>query len=280
MTSSPSRALIGAALVFSIALFAFGRALVRAIDVDTGTPEPLPAFTPVEQGGEDEPGLTREALMLAVESDPFRPERTRAPERYRLPGEEEPAPPPAEPPLPPAPDFQLNGTVVFDGGGMALIELEDDARLVNVGEVVSGYRLSSVTSRGAVLENPFRSITLEVAGPQQRVAANADGDDDDDDDEGRRRRGRESDDRQETVQRRLMQQLIQRARQGGASPEQMEMIQRMMQSGGTPQELMRMYERAMRSGGDGTVEVAPERAIPREAAVPATPRRRVPPPNR
>ncbi|HEX2165909.1 MAG TPA: hypothetical protein VHG09_01605, partial [Longimicrobiales bacterium] len=176
MTSSPSRALIGAVLVFSIALFAFGRALVRAIDVDTGTAEPLPAFAPIDSAGEETPALTSEALMLAVESDPFRPERTRPPERYRLPGEEVAAPPPAEPPPPPPPDFRLGGTVVFDGGGMALLELNDEARLINVGEAMGGYRLSGVTSRAAVLENQFGSITLEVNGPQQSVAANTDDD--------------------------------------------------------------------------------------------------------
>lgn len=267
MTSSPGRALIGAAVVFTIALFAFGRALVRAIVVDTGNVEPLPVHAAVEPVDRDGPPLTGDALLLAVESDPFQPDRTRPAERYRLPGEEEPPPLPAEPPPPPAPDFRLGGTVVFADGGMALIGLGDEERLVNVGEVVGGYRLRGVTAREAVLENTFGAVTLEVAGPTQTVAAEVE---DEDDDRRRGQRGRSSDERQQLIQRQMMQQLIQRARQGGANPEQLQMIQRMMQSGASAPELMRTLERIMR-GGDMEFEVAPDRVIRRRPPAPPPP---------
>lgn len=278
MTSSPGRAIIGAALVFALALFAFGRAFVRAIIVDTGSVEQLPAFAPIEPVDQDAPPLTGGALMLAVESDPFQPDRTRPAERYRLPGEEEPPPLPEAPPPPPAPEFRLGGTVVFEDGGMALIGLGDEERLVNVGEAVGGYRLRGVSAREAVLENPFGVVTLEVAGPPQTVAAEVE---DDDDDRRRGERGRSSEERQQIIQQRqMMQQLLQRARQGGASAEQVQMIQRMMQSGASPAEMMRTLERLMRSG-DVEFEVTAERVIRRRPPPPPPPPGgRVPSPTR
>jgi hypothetical protein len=278
MTSSPGRAIIGAALVFALALFAFGRAFVRAIIVDTGNVEQLPAFAPIEPVDPDGPPLTGDALMLAVESDPFQPDRTRPAERYRLPGEEEPPPLPEAPPPPPAPEFRLGGTVVFEDGGMALIGLGDEERLVNVGEAVGGYRLRGVNAREAVLENPFGIVTLEVAGPPQTVAAEVE---DDDDDRRRGQRGRSSEERQQLIQQRqMMQQLLQRARQGGASAEQVEMIQRMMQGGASPAEMMRTMERLMR-GGDTEFEAVPERVIRRRSPqAPRPPGGRAPSPTR
>lgn len=258
MRTAPGRSVIGAAVVLAIAAIAFGYSLVRAIHVDTGAPPPLPVVLPDDsaRSSGDAP-LSGEALMLAVENDPFQPDRVRPSERYRLPGDVEEAPPPPPPAAPPPPDFRLGGTVVFDGGGMALLQVGDGAQsFVNVGEAVNGYRLTSVSAREAVLENPFGSVTLEVAGPPQTVAVT----DDADEERGRRRNQREGRAAGEEVAvRQLVQQALVRARQGGATPQQLRMIEALAERGGNPQQMMQMLQRILRNGGgaDRTIEIPP-----------------------
>jgi len=257
MTAAPGRAVTAAAVLFVVALMMFGYSLVRAIHVDTGSPPALPVVAPEDTAGSPGPPLSSDALKLAVENDPFRPDRTPSPERYRLPGDEVEVPPPPPPAAPPPPDFRLGGTVVFDGGGMALIQVGDGAQsFVNVGEAINGYRLSTVTARDAVLENPFGSVVLEVAGPPQTVAAVEDADQ-----EGRRRRtqrdGRAAG--EEVAGRQLVQQALLRARQGGATPQQLRMLEALAERGGNPQQLIQMIQRILRSGGgaDRTIEIPP-----------------------
>lgn len=105
--------------------------------------------------------LTMDALRLAVDADPFQPERRRHPDRYLLPGErlsDEPAPEP--PPLPP---FRIVGTAVSPAGNLALIQVEDlPPRVLGVGESLLGYVLERVDGEFATMTGPQRSVTLPV----------------------------------------------------------------------------------------------------------------------
>jgi hypothetical protein len=104
------------------------------------------------------------AVLAAVARDPFRPDRRRAPDRYRLPGE---APAAAErvarrATLPP---LWLVGTASFaDGGGFAALAVHGRAPLlVPVGDTLAGLRLVRVDTGSAVLEGADTVLLLEVA---------------------------------------------------------------------------------------------------------------------
>ena len=168
-------ALVGAGLLFT---YVFVRALV--VEAPAALPDaanapprvnkpaappsveaPLKSSTPTKKWT----GLTSNALQLAVETDPFQPDRVRAPERYRLPGEEEiiEEPPPVIPP-PPPPQFRVLGTIVGgQGTGVAVIQTPNGSRVLGVGESLNGFTLASVTPRAATVEgNGGRRYSLNV----------------------------------------------------------------------------------------------------------------------
>jgi hypothetical protein len=103
------------------------------------------------------------ALLAAVARDPFRPDRRRAPDRYRMPGE---APPEVRvarrATLPP---LWLVGTASFgDGGGFAALAVQGRAPLlVPVGDTLAGLRLVRVDTGSAVLEGADTVLLLELA---------------------------------------------------------------------------------------------------------------------
>jgi hypothetical protein len=106
------------------------------------------------------------AILAAVARDPFRPERTRAAGRYRMPGEAVPSVPMA-PVAPPAPvwNLRLLGTVVLPGGGLAAIAGQTgESRVVRVGQEIDGFRLVRVTPGKARLEGNDTTLTLEMPG--------------------------------------------------------------------------------------------------------------------
>ncbi len=169
-------ALVGAGLLFG---YAFLRALVVSDppalpDASVTSPAvnrpaapgpsvegPLPTATAPKKWT----GLTSNALQLAVETDPFQPDRVRAPERYRLPGEEvvvEEPPPPV--PTPPPPQFRVLGTIAgAQGGGIAVIQTPTGSRVLGVGESLNGFTLASVSPRNATVEgNGGRRYSLNV----------------------------------------------------------------------------------------------------------------------
>ena len=169
-------ALVGAGLLFT---YAFVRALVvedppALPDAATASPSvnkpaaPAPSVeAPVKSSAPSKKwtGLTSNALQLAVETDPFQPDRVRAPERYRLPGEEvivEEPPPPIPPP--PPPQFRVLGTIVgAEGTGVAVIQTPTGSRVLGVGESLNGFTLASVTPRAATVEgNGGRRYSLNV----------------------------------------------------------------------------------------------------------------------
>ena len=169
-------ALVGAGLLFT---YAFVRALVvddppALPDAATAPPTvnkpaaPPPSVeSPVKSSAPSKKwtGLTTNALQLAVETDPFQPDRVRAPERYRLPGEEEiiEEPPPPIPP-PPPPQFRVLGTIVgAQGTGVAVIQTPTGSRVLGIGESLNGFTLASVTPRAATVEgNGGRRYSLNV----------------------------------------------------------------------------------------------------------------------
>jgi hypothetical protein len=165
-------ALVGGSLLFGYALV---RALVVSDPVDvasppSGAPAVQKAAPSVEQPinspvpAKKVVSLTTNALQLAVETDPFQPDRVRAPERYRFPGEEvivpEVAPPPPEPPRP---QFRVIGVIAGEpGSGTAVIETPTGSRVVNVGETLNGFTLASVSGRTATVQGNGRNYDLRV----------------------------------------------------------------------------------------------------------------------
>jgi hypothetical protein len=119
------------------------------------------AGAPEVDAGADR-SLTLEALTLAVDNDPFQPDRRRPPEPYRMPGDivdepEEPAP------VPPPP-FRLLGTAETGTGGLAVMQVEDALpRVLVVGESLLGYTLSDVKGDAATMTGQGRTLTLTVA---------------------------------------------------------------------------------------------------------------------
>lgn len=273
MIGSPGRALIGAAAFFTLALFVFGSALVRAMG--SGPSLALPSSPPARDSSTAAAAassLTMEALMLAVENDPFTPERTRAAERYRLPGDVDPEPPPPPPEPPPVPEFLLSGTVVTSDGGLALIQVgESEPRMLALGDALEGYRLVSVTASGAVMSNEERQLQLRVPSPA-RVAQVADGGRGNDRNARNERnvRGRPS------VDPRQMQQLVERARAAGATPQMIEAMMRMIQERGlTGIEAMEVGPNGF-SFRSGNTTVRSRTAPPPPQAVPDTMELRTP----
>ena len=227
MNGSTNRALIGAAAVFTVALFLFGSALLRAFSTDASLLPP-PARTPTvtDDSAGDAEVLSADALRLAVENDPFSPTRQAPLERYRLPGDVEPEPEPPPPEPPPPPPFQLTGTVITERASMALISVGDvPPRMMSVGESLMGYRLSNVTAQSATMVNEEHELHLQMPTPSRQVAAVPQPP----------RRGQTSPQQsrdQAARQRVMMQQIIERARAAGATPQMLEAIMRMVNDRG------------------------------------------------
>ena len=116
--------------------------LVRPVALPTASAEPSDSWRArPTAGSRSEP--VRAELNPALTADPFRPERRPAPVPFRMPGEalsgndaDQPAPVQA---------IVLIGTAVSDGGGFAMCQIgSEPARLVRLGERLSGYTLRSV----------------------------------------------------------------------------------------------------------------------------------------
>jgi hypothetical protein len=236
MNPAPSRELLAAVAACALALLLFAGTLLRAVTVSAGGAVAAGPVAPALAAGSHgaEP-LSMEALLLAVESDPFRPDRRRAAARYRLPGDVDPPPPPPPPEEPTPPPFRLLGTAIAGETGLALVQLADaPARLLATGEWLAGYRLHQVTSQSATMVSDERSITLLVPGPQaQRVAAQPAPQ------PGRGammgRGGQQpqaAQVRMSAAEAALAEAVMERARQSGATEQMVQMIQRMIQERG------------------------------------------------
>jgi hypothetical protein len=286
----PDRSLVLAAGGFAAAALLFAAALARALTVDPTPPDALAAAVagdapdtapaedrkperddgtapatsaagspPAPRAGRPEVdegearALSLEALTLAVDNDPFQPDRRRPDEPYRMPGEEvdelEAPPPP-----PPPPPFQLLGTAEMIEGGIAVLRVEESLpRVMTVGEYVMGYRLDAVKGDAATLTGNGQTVRLTVAQasphPEPERRGRGEGDDDDDD----RRRGsaaeRVREQREQALQRALEQQL---RRQEGAA---MDELRRFMQQRGQPNRDIRFENGRIIIRGDTNMTV-------------------------
>jgi hypothetical protein len=107
--------------------------------------------------------LEMESLALAVDHDPFMPDRRRA-QPYRLPGEYMPQPVAMRMEEPEPPPFRVIGTAMVGESGIALVEtLEAGApEIMRVGGSLLGYRLQSVDAETATLVRQSQTLTLAV----------------------------------------------------------------------------------------------------------------------
>jgi hypothetical protein len=102
-------------------------------------------------GGSPETPPPPGAAALAVEHDPFRPERRPAPERFRLPGEGGATAKPVAAAALPASPLTLIGTAVIGDGGFAMCQRSGEPpKLVRVGETYGDLMLRAVHPGRAV----------------------------------------------------------------------------------------------------------------------------------
>jgi hypothetical protein len=178
------RNLVLALLAFALAGIGFAYTLARALAVEPvllpGDKATAPASgekaadAAAQQNGET---LGLSDLMLAVDHDPFRAERERPPEAYRMPGEEEPIQEPPPPP-PPPPPFKVVGTIATPDGGVAVIEAQGSTtRVASIGESLFGFTVTAINLSGATVEgNGGRSYSLQIEPPSMnRSVRNAAG---------------------------------------------------------------------------------------------------------
>lgn len=192
---------------------------LRGVEVAAGAPEPrapaetgrspvdapavgeTPGSGPGAKGAAPDPGAApgawEDPLALAVDNDPFSPERRAPARRYRLPAERVPVVVEEPRERPEAPDFRVVGSAAAGATGLALVQIDrDEPRLVALGESLRGYTLSAVDGESATLVGPAGSLRFTVMEPLSRR---------EDDDDRRRRRGRddEAERRAREAQRRL-----------------------------------------------------------------------------
>jgi hypothetical protein len=105
-------------------------------------------------------------ILAAVARDPFRPDRTRPPDRYRVPGRSEPVAAESVS-VPSVPPLRVLGVAVLaDGRGVAAVELPGEPpRLVRVGEEFAGFRLISLLPGEARLESKDTTLVLRLPSP-------------------------------------------------------------------------------------------------------------------
>jgi len=159
-------------------------ALARAITIEPVEPvitpavgvasEPEIAEAPARVATVPSEGiLEMESLALAVDHDPFMPDRTR-PASYRLPGDRVEAEAPVRREAPPPPPFRVIGTAVSGEGGIALVEVEETPapQIVTVGESLFGYRLERVETDAATLVGQGQTVRLAVEQGGQSASGN------------------------------------------------------------------------------------------------------------
>ncbi len=180
--------------VLAVATLVFGRALARALTLDgppavaaengdaQSAPKPSPsaekpAPPPARTNARvpSERALPTNALRLAVDNDPFQPDRRRA-EPYRLPSEM-PREQPKQPELPPPPPFRVLGIVEMgEGNGNALIQVNNATpQVLAVGESMLGYILDHVEGTTATMVRDGQSVSLTVADASERPSRGRNG---------------------------------------------------------------------------------------------------------
>lgn len=209
-------------------------ALARAVSLEpvdaADTPAPGVASRPEIRAADapiagvpSEGVLGMESLTLAVDHDPFMPDRSR-PAPYRLPGEiverqpvvrrEEPDPPP----------FRVIGTAQVGDAGIALVEVENSEypEVVKVGETLFGYRLARVETEAATMVGQGQTVRLAVERGEASGAAN--------DGRGRNSRSRNANTRQVEAAAERMRTIAEQLIERGLPSQMIEQIMR--QQGG------------------------------------------------
>jgi len=114
------------------------------------------------------PETPAEAVVGAVATDPFRPDRTAPPLRYR-PGYD-----PAESARrgqerrSGIPQLRLRGTAVYDGGGLAVLEgvpAVRGARVYGTGDTIGDFRLTLVDGDSVVFVGADTTMVLKILRP-------------------------------------------------------------------------------------------------------------------
>jgi hypothetical protein len=180
-----NRGLLAALSALSAAAVLFAAALVQALTLAPAAAPPVAVAgqrpdAPVADTLAARPRVPSETTLqpgdiaLAVDHDPFQPDRRR-PEPFRLPGEDVPSVPMALE-APPPPDFRVVGTVVAGDAGLAVIEVADSApRVMGVGESLLGYRLESVGATSATMVGRDRTLQLALGASAPRAASSRSG---------------------------------------------------------------------------------------------------------
>ncbi|HSJ23647.1 MAG TPA: hypothetical protein VK929_03110 [Longimicrobiales bacterium] len=231
--TAPSRGLLAAGAAAAVAALVFGAALLRAL---APTPVALgdapPMMGDVATAGAVHDVLDNDALEQALQSDPFSPARQRPHQRYRLPGDVDPPLPPPPPAPPPVPEFRVSGTAVTPDGGFAVLGIGDGAaRIVGVGEYLAGYQVARVTTDAVIMSNDDGEVRVPVPAPSARIATAPEPPMPR---QGQQGGGRNQQQRQQMTpeQARMMQQILERARSDGATPQMLQAIQQIIQQRG------------------------------------------------
>jgi hypothetical protein len=175
--------------------------------------------------------LEMESLALAVDHDPFMPDRRRA-EPYRLPGEYVERPMPVRREEPEPPPFRVIGTAQVGDQGIALVEVENSSypEVVKVGETLFGYRLQRVETEAATMVGQGQAFRLAVErGAVQSSRRRVE------EDEGRGRNGRNSRQTAEAMER--AQAVLEQLRERGLPTEMMEQVIRQQVGGRTMRDI-------------------------------------------
>jgi hypothetical protein len=116
------------------------------------------------------PETPAEAVVAAVATDPFRPDRSAPPLRYR-PGSDAPESSRRRVDRRARiPDLRLRGTAVHEGGGLAVIDGIPGirgARVYGPGDTIGDFRLELVDGDSVVFVGPDTTIVFRILRPWQ-----------------------------------------------------------------------------------------------------------------
>lgn len=107
-------------------------------------------------------------VLRTVARNPFRPDRSRAPTRYRLPTNGDAGKGASDrQPMPPPPPLRIVGLARrVGGGGLAALALPDgQSRLLSIGDEFAGLRLTSIAAGEVRLEGYDTVLVLRLASP-------------------------------------------------------------------------------------------------------------------
>lgn len=123
----------------------------------TGDPRPAPVPSPAS-------GYSFQRVLAAIGKDPFHPERRRPGQRFRLPGDQAALGASRVENQTMATTLRLIGTAVTpDGRGFAMCEVQGGtARIVRIGEQVSGWTLKRVMPGSAEFATPTGTVVVRV----------------------------------------------------------------------------------------------------------------------